>query len=503
MTPKRLVVPMIVGCLALCSFSPLVAQDIEERVVEHTLENGMKLLLMRRAQSPTVALDIWVKAGGVDEPVNKTGIAHMLEHMLFKGTTTIGTTDYAAEVPLMEQLDELYEEHDALRDAGDDGDAARLEAVTAEIEAVKEEQKQHIVSNQISELYSYHGETGLNAGTGRDMTMYTIQLPSNKIELWMRVEAERMRDPVFREFYTERDVVMSERRQVIESSPGRLLNESFYAAAFVAHPYGRPIIGWMSDLNRLRRKEAEAFFRTYYAPNNSIVSMVGDIDIEWAIERMTHYFSDIPRQQIPERVGTREPEQRGERRVTVEFDAEPQLRIGYHKPTLPSRDDFVFDMIDGVLTDGRTSRLYRALVEEQQIAVSVSSGNGAPGGRYDNLFVVSATPRHPHTPEEVEAAIYAELERLKVEPPTERELQKVRNQNQAAFIRGLDSNSGMSSQLGYFELIAGSWRYVLTAMETMNSITAEDVQAAATKYLIPQNRTVATLVKPAAEEAAE
>ena len=189
--------------------------------------------------------------------------------------------------------------------------------------------------------------------------------------------------------------------------------------------------------------------------------------------------------------------------MTVEFDAEPQLRIGYHKPTLPSRDDFVFDMINGVLTGGRTSRLYKALVEEQQIAVSVSSGNGAPGARYDNLFVVSATPRHPHTNEEVEAAIYAELERLKVEPPTERELQKVRNKNQASFIRGLDSNSGMSSQLGYFELIAGSWRYVLTALDTMNGITAEDVQAVATKYFTPQNRTVAMLVKPAAEEAAE
>ncbi len=503
MTPKRLVVPMIVGCLALCAFSPLVAQDIEERVVEHTLDNGMKLLLMRRPQSPTVSLNIWVKAGGVDEPVNKTGIAHMLEHMLFKGTTTIGTRDYEAEVPLMAKLDELYEEHDTLRDAGEDGDAERLEAVTAEIEAVKEEQKQHIISNQIGELYAYHGETGLNAGTGRDMTVYYLQLPSNKIELWMRVEAERMRDPVFREFYAERDVVMSERRQMVESSPGGLLNESFYAAAFVAHPYGRPTIGWTSDLNRLRRKEAEAFFRTYYAPNNSIVSIVGDVDIEWAIERMSHYFGGIAPQEIPERVGTKEPVQRGERRVTVEFDAEPQLRIGYHKPTVPSRDDFVFDMINGVLTGGRTSRLYKALVVDQQLAVSVSSGNGAPGVRYDNLFVVSATPRHPHTPGDVEAAIYAELERLKEEPPTERELQKVRNQNQASFIRGLDSNSGMSFQLGYYELVAGSWRYVQTQMETMNSITAEEVQAVATEYFTPQKRTVATLVKPAAAEAAE
>ena len=368
---------------------------------------------------------------------------------------------------------------------------------------MKEEQKQHIISNQIGELYAYHGETGLNAGTGRDMTVYYLQLPSNKIELWMRVEAERMRDPVFREFYAERDVVMSERRQMVESSPGGLLNESFYAAAFVAHPYGRPTIGWTSDLNRLRRKEAEAFFRTYYAPNNSIVSIVGDVDIEWAIERMSHYFGGIAPQEIPERVGTKEPVQRGERRVTVEFDAEPQLRIGYHKPTVPSRDDFVFDMINGVLTGGRTSRLYKALVVDQQLAVSVSSGNGAPGVRYDNLFVVSATPRHPHTPGDVEAAIYAELERLKEEPPTERELQKVRNQNQASFIRGLDSNSGMSFQLGYYELVAGSWRYVQTQMETMNSITAEEVQAVATEYFTPQKRTVATLVKPAAAEAAE
>lgn len=485
-----------------CLFiSTLTAQELESRVVEHTLANGMKVLLLKRTQSPTVALSMYVKVGAVDEPINQTGIAHMIEHMLFKGTRILGTKNYEAEIPLMEKLDALYEEYDRERDKGDAADKNRLEELQRQIKEVQDEQRQHILSNEFDQIYSYHGAEGLNAGTSIDYTTYYLSLPKNKLELWMVIESERMRDPVLREFYVERDVVMEERRMRYETRPDGMLQEQFQAAAFTAHPYGRPVIGWPSDLNRLKRPEAEKFFRTYYAPNNTVVAIVGDIEPNAVVSMMREYFGDIPPQEIPERVATKEPPQRGERRVVVEFDAEPQLLIGYHKPTLPSYDDFVFDVLSALLSNGRTSRLYRALVEEKQLAVSVDTYNGWPGARYDNLFLIEAVPRFPHTPQEVEEAIYAELRRLAEEPVPERELQKVRNQMEASFIRRLGSNEGMASQLAYFELIAGSWRYILQFRETVQKITAEDVQRVAKKYFTASNRTVATLVKkPSSQE---
>jgi len=475
------------------------AQDLEERVIEHTLPNGMRLLLLRRTQSPTVAVNMYIKVGAVDEPVNQTGIAHMLEHMLFKGTKVLGTTNYEAEAPIIRRLDELYAEYDRERDASQGEESERLNELRQQIDAAQEEQKQYVLSNELDQVLSYHGAENLNAGTSIDYTTYYMSLPANKLELWMMIESERMRDPILREFYVERDVVLEERRMRYEVQPDGVLQEQFQAAAFVAHPYGRPVIGWPTDVNRLKRPDAEMFFRTFYAPNNVVVAIVGDIEPEQVIERMASYFGDIPPQPIPERIATVEPPQAGERRVSVEFDAEPQVMIGYHKPTVPSFDDFVFDVISGLLTSGRTSRLYRALVEEQQVAVNVDTYNGWPGARYPNLFLIEATPRFPHTAEDAEKAIYAELERLANEPVPERELQKIRNQLEAGFIRGLNSNEGMSSQLAYFESIAGTWKYVLQFRETVARITAEDVQRVAKQYLKASNRTVATLVKTATE----
>lgn len=487
----------IAACAALCLTAS--AQNLEERVVEHTLDNGMKLLLMPRTQSPTVALHIWVKAGSVDEPIDRTGIAHMLEHMLFKGTRQLGALNYEAEKPLLDKLDELHLQYDPLNTAEDlsEEQAALRDSLKAEIEQVQQRARELAVPSQVSELYAYEGAEGLNAGTGTDFTAYIVSLPANKIELWMRIEAERMRDPVLRDFYTERDVVMEERKQRYGADPFGMLSDALLTTAFKAHPYGTPIIGWESDIERLKRPEAERFFKTYYAPNNAVVAIVGDIDVEWVIERMTRYFGEIPAQEIPPRIGTKEPKQTGERRVYVKFDAEPRLQVAFHKPTVPSYDDFVFDVIDSLLTSGRTARLYKALVEERQVAASVRSVNGYPGARFPNLFMIDIVPRSPHTPEQVEQALYAELERLKSEQVSDRELQKVRNQFQAGFIRGLNSNAGMASQLGYYELIAGSWRYTQTLLDKANRITAEDIQQAAREYLTWENRTVAVLVREA------
>ncbi|MFH1626469.1 MAG: pitrilysin family protein, partial [Pseudomonadota bacterium] len=294
--------------------------------------------------------------------------------------------------------------------------------------------------------------------------------------------------------------VMEERRQRIDSDPGGKLFEDFMAAAFIAHPYRRPIIGWGSELMFLKKQATERFFKTYYAPNNTVVGIVGDIDPPAVLEIIKKHFGRIPSQPIPAFIPTEEPEQEGERRVKVKFDANPRLIIGYHKPTVPDFDDYVFDVIDGILSSGRTSRFYKRLIEEEKIAVSVETANGLPGARYPNLFAIFATPRHPHTSAELEEAIYREIEMLKREPVEERELRKIKNQLQASFIRALNSNSGLASKLSYYQTVVGDWKYIEDQLGIIERITPEDIRKAANKYLNEDNRTVAELVKKGKEE---
>ena len=308
------------------------------------------------------------------------------------------------------------------------------------------------------------------------------------------LESDRLKNAVLREFYVEREAVKEERRMRVDTSPGGKLYEQFMAAAFMAHPYGIPIIGWPSDIAMLNRRKAEAFFRTYYAPNNSVMVIVGSIDIDNTIALIEKYFGDIPSQPLPTEVTTDELPQEGERRIEVEFDAEPQIMIGYHKPTLPHFDDYVLDFISALLSDGRTSRFYKNIVEEG-IAISTDSLNGYPGARYDNLFVIDGSPRSPHTTADLEAAVYAELERLKTEPVSEKEFKRILKQVDARFIRNLSSNAGMAQQLAFFEGIAGSWRYVLDWRENIYKVTPEDIMRVAKTYFTKSNRTVATLIK--------
>jgi predicted Zn-dependent peptidase len=315
------------------------------------------------------------------------------------------------------------------------------------------------------------------------------------MELWARIESDRMVNPVFREFYPERDVVREERRQRSETDPEGVVMENFFAAAYMAHAYGRPIIGWDSDLQYLNKKRLERFFKQHYAPNNAVIAVVGAVDAKRVLAIIEDYFGGIPPQEIPAMPETEEPPQAGERRISVEFEASPQVMIGYHKPTMPHFDDYVFDVIDMILSDGRTSRLYKTLVEEKKIAVSVSTANGVPGSRYPNLFTIFATPRSPHTAAEVEAEIYRQLAILCDQPVTIRELAKVKNNLEAGFIRSLASNAGLAAQLSYYQCLAGDWRYIEKHHEVIGRITPDDVSRVAKRYLAERNRTVATLVQ--------
>jgi predicted Zn-dependent peptidase len=468
--------------------------SLEGRVKEFTLRNGMKVLMMERHQSPTVALYIRFRVGAVDENLGMTGTAHLLEHMLFKGTKTLGTKNYAEEEKILTRIEYVAMALDAERAKGETGDPALRKHLEETLQELQKEHKKWVIKDEIESIYSENGAVGFNAMTSADSTTYVVNLPANRLELWARIESDRILNPVLREFYSERQVVMEERRQSIDSNPERKLIEQFLATAFIAHPYGRPIIGWPSDLAYLEKRATEQFFRTFYSPENTVLTLVGSLEIDSTLLLLRKYFERIPRQILPPPLRTREPEQMGERRIQVMADAKPQLIIGFHKPNPPDPDDAVFQVIDGLLTTGRTSRLYKKLVEEGKMAVEVSSAHGFPGERFPNLFVFFATPRHPHTPEELETQIYRVLEDLQTTLTPGPELEKVKKEIQTRFLRTLNSNSRLAYWLSYGQCLFGDWRFMEKRLQAIERVTAEDVRRVAQKYFRPKNRTVATLV---------
>ncbi|MCS6305547.1 MAG: insulinase family protein [Nitrospira sp.] len=476
--------------------------SLAERVIEHKLANGLTILMVERHQTPVVSINITFAVGGINEQVGQTGLAHLYEHMAFKGTRLVGTTNYEKEKPILDELASVGTELDQReRDVAAKGGAATaderaaIESLQKRFLDLQAQASRYVVGNEMALLYQRHGGVGLNASTGKDVTRYMISLPSNRLPLWAAIESDRMANPVLREFYKERGVVMEERRLRNDDSPNGLLFETFTSTAFRAHSYGIPTIGWGSDILSLTPAATEAFFKAHYGPDQATIALVGDINPKETIALIEQTFGKIPAAPPPPPLVTVEPEQRGERRVEVEFDAEPAIVIGYHKPGLGHPDDDVFDVIDAVLSDGLTSRLHQTLVLEKRLAVSVGSDASHPGVRAPNLFIFTATPLAPHTAAEVEAAVYEEIERLKREPVASKELEKVLNNLDADLIRGLRSNGGLASQLALYQAVAGDWRYILTSRDKVAAVTAADVQRVATQYFTKSNRTVAVLVK--------
>ena len=564
---RRLLVAVLIVTLLFVWISVSVAaESLEEKIKEITLENGMKFVVVERHEAPVVFCATAFNVGSANEWPNVTGISHLLEHMMFKGTKMMGTADYDAEIPYLEKTDELGEKtielrkeigewrfeafkgfaRDVINSFSEEEKEAigadkhkenvllveKIRALSAlpeslasraylieesginylelyleyehawgEIVRLLEEQRQYIKKDELWETYMNNGTRFLNAGTSEDFTVYFSYLPANRLELWMTMESDRMDSPVFREFWSERDVVMEERR-LSENDPDDILYETFMSVAFTAIPYKWPVLGWMSDLLTIDRRELENYHRIYYAPNNCLGIIVGDVEFKKVKKLAERYFGPVPSQPPPPEVETREPEQRGERRFVVEHTANPRLMIGFHKPTYPNPDAYVFDVLESVLGGGRTSRLYKTVYEEKELTAEPPEVYTGPGRRYDNLLVIEAEPRHPHTLEEVEEALFAELEKLKEEPVADRELQRIKNQIDAMLIRSLGTNVGIAFRVGMGELYYGDYREMFRAIEKVKAVTAEDITRIADKYLTKQNRTVGYRVK-VDEEAAD
>jgi predicted Zn-dependent peptidase len=496
--PGLVLSALVAAAVSLPLAPPARAQALEGRVTRITLDNGMRFLLVRRGTAPVFSAILSFKVGGVDDPGGSTGLAHLFEHLAFKGTSTIGTKDARKEAEILDAMDAVVRDLHRELDRGPRADAPRLERLRGELESLRKRHQELVVKDELSQILTSNGAEGLNASTSEDLTSYTVSLPANRLELWCLLESARLRDPVLREFYSERDVVMEERRMRVENDPQGKLYEQLLLTAFQAHPYRVSTAGWMSDLERLTRPEGVAFHRTYYVPNNAVGALVGEVDPASAERLLKRYFGGIPAGPPPPGPVTIEPEQKGERRVSVDFEAEPQLMIAYHKASWPDPDDPVFEVIDSLLTAGRTSRLFRKLIVESRVASEIYSFQ-APGDRYPNLFVIGANPLAPHTPAEVEAEILRELGRLAEEPAEERELRKIRNQLEASFLYTLRSNQGLASQLTYFESLAADWKELLRYNEAVKKVTAAQVQDVARRAFRPSNRTVAILTRAPAE----
>jgi predicted Zn-dependent peptidase len=491
--------------LVLLACLPAVGQNLEEfqkDVTEFTLANGMKFVIVERHEVPVVSFALHADVGGVNEQVGQTGLAHLFEHMAFKGTSNIGTKDIQKERAAMAKVDEAYHAWQTERRKGDQADPERLKALEAAFKQSQVDADQYVESNEFSRAIEENGGVGLNAGTASDSTVYFFSLPSNKVELWFSLESARFFDPVLREFYKERNVVMEERRLRTESQPVGKTLEEFLSVAYKAHPYGRPVVGWRSDLENLTREQAEKFFRAYYTPRNLTAAIVGDVNPQQVKRLAEIYFGRIAAGPEPQPVWTEEPEQDGERRTTVYAQSQPLVILGYHKPSIRHPDNVVFDAVQDVLASGRTSRLYRSLVQDKKIAVAAGGFPGFPGEKYPNLFLFFAFSTPGHNNAENEAAMLAEIDKLKTELVSEEELERVKRRARAQLVRQLSSNSGLARQLAYYQVLTGDWRNLFRQLQAIDAITRKDIQRVAQTYFTALNRTVAYLEPESAAPAA-
>ena len=474
------------------SIQPYINRVIEQ-ISEFTLDNGLKFIVLENHEAPVVSFVTYADVGGVDEPDGQTGVAHFLEHLAFKGTKQIGTTNYQAEAKQLDKLDELFAQIEQAQEAGDREKLAKL---TEQFLATQAAASKYVQQNKYGEIVDTAGGVGLNAATSADYTSYFYSFPANKLELWMSLESERFLEPVFREFYKEKQVILEERRMRTDNSPIGKMIEEFLDTAYTTHPYKRPVIGYQEDINNLTRENVAEFFETYYAPKNLTIAIAGDVFPEEVQELAQTYFGRFEAQAKPPAVGKVEPPQQQTREVTVNFPSQPWYLEGYHIPALSDPDYVVYEVISELLSSGRTSRLYRSLVEEKQVALSAQGFSGFPGSKYPNLMLVYALTSPGTSVDELETALRAEVERLKTEPVAPAELQQVKTQIKASLLRTLDSNMGMARLLAEYQAKTGNWRNMFEDLGKLEAINPEDIQRVAQKTFTEENRTVGRLLPP-------
>ncbi len=467
------------------------------QIVELKLSNGMKFLIYPRGESPIFSAYIRFKVGGIDEEAGKTGLAHFLEHMAFKGTESLGTTNYEKEKPLLDQIEKAGEVLASLQKKTHPTslDKDHILKLKTELKQLHQEEEKYLVKEALAKVMMENGGEDLNATTSKDMTSYFVNLPSDKIRFWAEIESERIFKPVFREFYEERDVVLEERRMRVDNNPDGRLYEKFLETAFTTSPYHWPTIGSAEDVETLTRKDLEEFWRRTYDPENAVGAIVGKVDVKEVEKVLQETFGKITflKSSILKPAYPEEPLQTSERKIILKMVAQPRFLMGYHKPTIPSDEDYIFDLLDNILAGGRSSRLYRLLVLDKKVASYVDTENGTPGARLPNLFVIEVQLLPGHSTEEVITLIQEEIKKIQREGVMDSELEKAKNQLSVDLLRRLTTNEGLAAELSHFEITAGTWRYLSTYVEKLQRFDSKDIQRVTRKYLVPANRTLAEL----------
>ncbi|HAC16052.1 MAG TPA: peptidase M16 [Bacteroidetes bacterium] len=475
--------------LATTQVSAQSLELFEQNVTEHTLDNGLKVIVVKRDVAPVATFMTYVNVGGVDEPKGRTGIAHIFEHMAFKGTSRIGTNNWDAEKIVLDEVDATYSKW--LREVrSPEPNMDRADSLLARFNDLEAEAKQYVNSNEFSQIIESAGGVGLNAGTSTDFTVYFYSLPQNKAELWFSLEAERFKDPVLREFYVEKDVVFEERRMRTDSSPiGRLLEE-FLAVAYTALPYRDALIGWPSDIEATTIADALDFYKKYYVPSNMTIVIVGDVNPTQMIQFAESYFGDIPQGEPAPPMYVEEPPQRGERRFVIDDPSQPLFIMGYKGVGVNHPDALLIDLLAGVLFEGRSSRMQKVLVDEKKLALGMQGLTGYPGSKHTSLFLTFAIPNQDVAIEDLESAIDEELEKVKSDGITQEELDRVITSRRASLLRQLGNNTGIANLLSTAQGMQGDWRKVFTDIQKMQEVTVEDINRVANQYMNNNQRTV-------------
>ena len=483
--------------LLLLAFTlPLAAQDLasfEKRVTLKTLPNGLTVIICRRPEAPVFSFFTIVDTGSAQDPLYKTGLAHMMEHMAFKGTADIGTTNYPEEKVALAKVEQTYAAFEAERIKRIGRDPQKLAQLQKEWQDAIAAADKFVIKNQFGEIVESHGGVGMNAGTSWDETTYLYSMPSNMIELWAALESDRFANPVMREFYKERNVVMEERRMRTDSSPTGRLVEQFLGTAFDANPYHRPTVGYASDLQAFSATDASNFFHQYYLPSNMVIALVGDLDPDQVMPIVERYFDQLPTKPRPTELTTVEPPQNSVREVKLNDPAQPFYLEGYHRPNYLDPDDAVYDAITDILSNGRTSRMYRALVRDQKIAAAAAGFSGFPGTKYAHLFAFYGVPVPGHTNQEIQKAIQEQIVKLKTADVTDEELQMFKTRTKADLIRGLASNEGLAQQLAIYQLRYGDWSELFRYLDKVDKVTKADIRRVANQAFQDNNRTIGTI----------
>jgi predicted Zn-dependent peptidase len=467
--------------------------DLEGKVQEFTLDNGVKFLVLEDHDVPVFSFRTFVNVGSANETRGITGLTHILEHMAFKGTAEIGTSDYKAELKAMAAEDAAFDALKVERLKGAQADTTKLAELEKAFSAAKDAARAFVVTNEFGQIVENNGGQGLNASTSSDITMYLYNFPSNRLELWAYLEGARMSRPVFREFYTEKDgPVTEERRMRTDNNPiGRLI-EQFQNLMFMANGYHHSTIGYLSDLQNVSRADCTEYFRENYVGSNIVVSVVGDVKFADVKKYAEKYFSAIPKG-APDPVETFEPEQLGEKRMVMVDPSQPVYVAGYHIDNIRSADWPVYQVIAGVLGQGRTSRFYEQLVKKDNVAVQAMAFPGFPGEKYQTGLLVLGIPTKGKTGADIETAVDAEIDKMVKDGITQEELDGVKQRARAGFIRGLRGNDGMAEQLAYYQTYLGDWRRLFNEVARIEAVTLDDVKRVSADVFTPANRTVAII----------